>query len=74
MSTPLDHLNGALDAAINLANHASLALEKQRGGNGLSPAAYRKRIQAIKALTWCAINDLGQAKRVSVRGNQIGKK
>lgn len=66
MTTTPTPVDAAFDAAIALAHNAALTLEQQRQGNGLSPTAYRKRIQTIKALTWCAINDLGQAKRMAV--------
>ena len=66
MSKVLNHIDCATDAAISLAHNAALALQEQRSGKGLSPASYRRRIQAIKALTWCALNDLGQAKRAAI--------
>jgi hypothetical protein len=65
-AAPLTRLEAALEAANTMAHHAALALEEQRQGQGLNPKAYRKRIQIIQNLTWCALNDLGQAKRMAV--------
>lgn len=62
-----DHINGATAAALELSRQASLLLNSQQSGKGLHPAIYRKRITAIKAIVWCAINDLGKAKRSAVR-------
>lgn len=62
----LTRLDAALEAANTLAHHAALALEEQQQGQTISPVAYRKRIRSIQALVWCAVNDLGQAKRLSL--------
>ena len=61
------HIDGATNAALELAHHASLVLDAQQSGKGLHPVIYRKRIAAIKDIVWCAANDLGQAKRLAVR-------
>lgn len=69
-----DHINRARDAALELSRQASLVLNSQRSGKGLPPAIYRKHINAIRAIVWCAINDLGQAKRSAVRAQIRSRK
>ena len=68
----MNQIDAAVDAAISLAQSAAAALQQQRQGQGLSPKAYRKHIRAIRDLTWCAINDLGQAKRMAVLARRPG--
>jgi hypothetical protein len=62
----LTHLDAALEAANTLAHHAALALEEEQQGQTLQPIAYRKRVRAIQDLVWCAVNDLGHAKRLAL--------